>query len=580
MQSWRIKLVQLITTFVGLVVAARLFYWQILSKDKLQAIAEIQQTSTVEIPGSRGKILAADGYPLVANQPAYLLYAYLPQVEKSPKTISETLAPLLAPRPEDIDATPSAEVKEALEEETRLALEKKLSTTNLAWVPLHRQVTEVTKVNIEKLHLAGVGFEVGEMRLYPEASMAAQLVGFVGKDAGGAPKGYFGLEGYYDLELKGKPGLIRQEKDASGKPIVIGNYQDIESRDGRSLKTYLDRSLQLVIEKKLKDGLEKYQAASGEVLIMDPKTGGILAAASLPSFDPERYQKYDSTFYKLPSISNTYEPGSTFKVLVMAAALEENRLKPEDTCESPCAGPVKIGAYTIRTWNNEYNPGQTMTQILEHSDNVGMVYVAQKLGKDKFIDYIKKFGIGSPTNIDLEGETAPTLRDRWGDIDLATGAFGQGLAVTSIQMLSAVAAIANDGVRLEPHVVQAVIGEKEIPVPPVEVGRIVSKKTADTVTEMMVSAVKSGEARWTYMKGYNVAGKTGTAQIPISGHYDTDKTIASFVGFAPADDPKFAMLVKLREPQSSPWAAETAAPLWMGIARDLFYHFNLAPSQN
>jgi cell division protein FtsI/penicillin-binding protein 2 len=579
MDIWRFQFLRTIFSLVVIAIVGRLFYWQVLSADKLQAIAEIQQQSTIEIPSLRGRILSSDGFPLVSNEPSYLLYAYLPDIEGDRDKISDSLAPLIAEKPEDLGATASAELREQLVYSKYLDIKDSLMSDDLVWVPLKRQIDEKTKLSIDALELGGLGFESGQTRFYPEASMAAQLTGFVGSNAVGSQVGYFGLEGFYDLELRGKPGFIRQEKDASGKPIVIGNYQDVSGRDGRDLVTHIDRGLQLMIENALDEGMERYGAVAGEVIVMDPKTGGILALASLPTYEQGEYRKYDSVLYRLPSIADTYEPGSTFKALVVAAAIEEKVVEPETVCNEDCAGPVTIGKYTISTWNNEYNPGQTVTEILEHSDNVGMVHIAQEMGKDKFVEYIKKFGIGEATGIDLEEETIPTLRDKWGDIDLATGSFGQGLAVTSMQMIKAFGALANNGVMMQPKVVGEVLGEGAIEISPREVRRVISEETAKTITEMLVSAVDSGEAQWAKLRGYRVAGKTGTAQIAIAGHYDEEKTIASFIGFAPADDPKFVMLVKLKEPTSSPWASETAAPLWMSIAKEMLFHFGIPPKE-
>ena len=576
METWRFRLTSSLVWLMGLVVIGRLFYWQVLSADKLQAIAEVQHSSTIELPSQRGRILASDGFPLVGNEPSYLLYAYLPAFEANPNEVGEQLAPLLVGEPEDVGATPSGEVREEMIKTTYNQIKENLIQDDLAWVPIKRAVKEETKKSIEALKIGGLGFESGQSRYYPEASMAAQVTGFVGSDANGTQLGYFGLEGYYDLELKGKSGFIHQEKDALGRPIVVGNFQNIDSRDGRDLLTHIDRGIQYMVERMLKDALERYGAAAGEVMIMDPKTGGILALASLPSFEQKHFKRYEPSLYKLPSVADTYEPGSTFKALVVAAALNEGAIEPDQICQEECRGPVTIGKYTIRTWNNEYHEGQTVTEILEHSDNVGMVWVGQQLGKEKFEEYLDKFGMRERTGIDVEGETVPPTRDRWGDIDLATGSFGQGLAVTSVGMLRAFGAIANGGVLMEPHLVDKVIGDKEVEIKPKEIRRVIEEETAKTISEMLESAVSSGEAQWTQIKGYRVAGKTGTAQIPIAGHYDEEKTIASFVGFAPVDDPKFVMLVKLREPTSSPWAAETAAPLWMNIARELLEKFKVA----
>jgi cell division protein FtsI/penicillin-binding protein 2 len=402
----------------------------------------------------------------------------------------------------------------------------------------------------------------------------------VGKDTVGEAKGYFGLEGLYDLELRGRSGVVSQEKDASGKPILIGEYHELEAVNGRSLVLNLDRAVQKIVEDYLNKGLAKYKASKGEVIVMDPKSGKIIAMAAFPNYDPANYEEFDKNLFRNPCIAETYEPGSTFKVLVMAAAIDSGVVKPDTVCDI-CSGPVRIGSYTIGTWNDQYHPGIDMKGVIERSDNVGMVFVSQKLGKEKLLDYLTKFGIGKKTGIDLEEEQSPELRnsENWKDIDVATAAFGQGVAVTAMQMVRSVAAIANHGLLPTPQVVNRVIGESEIPLSINIPNRVISEKTAAAMTKIMVNAVDKGEAKWAKPKGYNIAGKTGTAQVPVSGHYDDEKTIASFVGFAPAENPLFVMLVKLREPQTSPWGSETAAPLWFSIAKELFLYYGVQPDR-
>lgn len=564
-------------------IIARLFYWQILAGENLHALAETQRQSTSIIPAIRGEILANDGFPLVSNQPAYLVFAYMPDLKTSVNELVATLVPLLKPTAMEIGATPSAKLEEELSKQTQQQLLEKLTQTNVSWIPLKRQITQSVHDQIKSLNIKGIGFDSSEIRAYPEASMAAQALGFVGSNGTGNPKGYFGIEGYYDLELTGKPGLVRQEKDVSGRPIVIGEYESVDSRPGRSLKTHLDRSLQLLIETELAKGIKQYEAVSGEVTLIDPFTGAILAMASYPSYDPAYYKLYPSQVYKIPSISDVFEPGSIFKPLVMAAAINEGVVTPTSLCDDTCNGPVTIGKYTIRTWNDQYIPNQTMTDVLRHSDNTGMIYAANRLGKDKFVKYLEAFGFGQPTGIDLESETIPSLRTKWGDIDLATGSFGQGIAVTSMQMLQAISAIANGGELVTPKIVDEVITQEErLPIKTERKRRVISKETAKAVTTMMVASANQGEAQWAFKDGsFQIAGKTGTAQIPIQGHYDTEKTIASFIGFAPAYNPRFVMLVKLTEPKTSPWASETAAPLWMTIARFIFSQYlNNQPTQS
>lgn len=580
MNTGRLRFIEISILLLLLVVIGRLFYWQVLANDTLAQLAESQRESITEIPASRGKILAADGFPLVGNQPAYTTFVYMPDFGDEPYQTAQKLAALLAPKPEDIGATPSAEIQASLVDATMASIAAKLTNPSSSWIPLSRLTLETNKQAVASLNIKGIGFDAFEVRHYPEASMAAHLLGFVGSDGSGKPKGYFGVEGKYNFELTGRPGYVRQEKDALGKPIVTGEYADIKGRDGRTLQTHIDRGLQFMVEQELKKGVEKYQATSGEAIIVDPKTGSVITMAIYPTFEPAKHRLYTTADYKNPSITDTYEPGSTFKTLIMAAGINESVISPDSRCDSTCDGPVQIGKYAIKTWNNEYNPGQTMTEVLERSDNTGMVFIARKLGKDKMLHYLDLFGITAPTNIDLEGEVTPRLRPKWGDIDIATASFGQGIALNTMQMLMAVSSLANEGKLMEPHVVAKVYdGGEPVDIAPKVVRQVVSKETAKTMAAMMQLSAQHGDAKWAVPRELEIAGKTGTAQIPIDGHYDKEKTIASFVGFAPASNPRFAMIVKLKEPQTSPWASETAAPLWFTMAKQIFQYYAI-PTQN
>lgn len=550
---------------MGIFVLARLFYWQAIDAEQLTAAAESQHWISFEIPAKRGRILAADSFPLAANEEAFLIFASLPDLKEKPEEIAAKLAPFLA--------SPSAQLK------TEEMIKERLKRGDLVWVPLKHRVPRETKEILEKLEIEGIGFEEEQKRSYPEGSIAAQLLGFVGADINGRDKGYFGLEGYYDLELRGHSGTLRREKDASGKPILVGEVKGEEEKDGRDLVTTIDRSVQFMIEEKLEKGLERYGAKSGSVLVMAPKTGAIIAMATRPKYDPAAFSEYDKELFPNPIVNFSYEPGSTFKVLVMAAALDEGVVKPETKCDR-CSGPRKIDKYTIETWNDEYPPTPSMIEIIQRSNNVGMVFVGEQLGIEKMVAYLEKFGVNRKTGVDLEDENAPPFRPKneWSQVDLATVSFGQGIAVTPLQMLRAVAALANQGELMRPFVVKKVLsGEEVVEIEPKAEGTVISPTTARVMTEIMVNAVDNGEAKWCKPEGFRIAGKTGTSQIPVSGHYDEEKTIASFVGFAPADNPQFAMLVTLREPTSSPWGSETAAPLWFDIARELFNHYGILP---
>lgn len=563
------KIVAFFFLIVFLALSVRLFFWQVIKGKDLSSQAREQYQTGRNIVAPRGNILAKDSTWLTARGEAWLVYASLPEIKGEPRKIADKLAPFFVEDLEDRENL-LAEVERIISLLTR---------KEIVWVPLKHKVDVETKKNIEALAIDGIGFEREEIRIYPEASSAAHLLGFVGKDSGGNDVGYFGLEGYYDPPLSGKPGFLARERDARGLPIAIGDSSEVVAIAGVDLLTHIDKTVQFVLDAKLKEGIERYGAKAGTAIVMDPKNGAILGMASYPSYDPAEYSDFGDEYFKNPAVSNSFEPGSIFKVLIMAAGLDSEVVEPETKCEI-CDGPLKVDKYFIKTWDEQYYPDSTMLDVIIHSDNIGMAYVGQKLGADKLYDYLDAFGIGKMTGIDLQGEISPKLREKgtWNIVDVSTTSFGQGVAITPIQMLRAVGAIANDGILVGPQVVDRILGESWGEDIKPEIGeRAISKETANEITAMMVEAAKNGEAKWTHLRGFKVAGKTGTAQIPIAGHYDEEKTIASFVGFAPVDDPDFVMLVTLREPESSPWASETAAPLWYTIAKELFVHFGIQP---
>jgi len=578
----RIKAVQIFIFVIAIMIVARLFYWQFIAKVQGNFESIISEDN---LPAARGEIYDSQDFPLVTNQEAFLIYGKPHDLKQSPKDIAQKIAPYLisekyatasAGLSEDEQKAKDAEIKTKEEE-----LTNRLATKTLFWVQLSRKITKDAKEKIQAMNIAGLGFEADQKRFYPESSMAAQLLGFVGSDKFGVDTGYYGLEGYWDRRLRGKSGRLGQETDPFGFPILVGKYRPIEPQKGASLYLTLDRSIQFMVERSLKQAVEKYGARDGTVIVADPKTGGILSMATYPTYNPAVWQEFDEKFYKNPAVADTFEPGSIFKIVVMSAALDVSAVEPITRCDV-CSGPRQIGGYEISTWNKKYYPNSTMTEIIQHSDNVGMTFVSEKLGIDKFYDYIKKFGFGQRTDIDLQEESTGYVREKkdWKVIDLATASFGQGIAVTPIQMVEAVLIIANKGKLLTLHLVDKIVdGQKEEKVKAQGERQVISPKTAAQMTEMMVNAVENGEARAFAPKGYRIAGKTGTAQIPVAGHYDPNKTIASFVGFAPADDPRFVMMVRFSEPSSSPFGSETAAPTFFGIAKELFNYYGIAPKR-
>lgn len=553
--------------FLFLLLCIRLFYWQVIKSEELSEEARMQYDWGKVINAPRGNILASDGSWLSASVIRYKLIADPSLVKGSVDEIAESLMNILNTGDDKIDSIKKGKIKNLL------------SNQKLRWVMLKSKLTDDTKAKIESLKYPFLNFELEYARYYPEASSAAHLLGFVGKDEDGTDVGYFGLEGEYDLALSGKAGYLKYEKNALGQPLLLRESREVSAVSGVSLKTHIDKTVQMIVDRELKNGIEKYGAESGNVIVLRPKDGAVLAMSSYPSYDPSRYWEYGNEYFINPNVSYAFEPGSIFKVLIMAAGIDAKVITPEIECEI-CDGPVAVDKYLIQTWDKKYHKNSTMTEVLMNSDNVGMVFVARKLGIDKMYEYLKKFGIGEKTGIDLQGEMSPGLKDKslWNIVDQATISFGQGIAVTPIQMIRAVSAIANGGKMMTPQVVDKLVNENwEKDIPPVEGEQVISKQTADKIAFMMAQSAKKGEAKWTYLRGFKVAGKTGTAQIPIEGHYDKEKTIASFIGFAPYDDPQFVMLVTLSKPSTSQWASETAAPLWYKIASQLFPYFKIQP---
>ncbi len=561
MIPWRASFLKcfLLLLFFGVVV--RLFYWQVVKADTLQAKAESEKTTTTKSIGQRGSILFSDGSILVASQ-----LSYLPFVDKKNTTNQDSLAKIVAPLLEVPEASISAKLSQ-----------------NLDWIPLAAPVSVQTKDTIEQLHLSGIGFDRQERRLYPEASMAANVLGFVGKDDAGKDKGYFGLEGYYNRELSGNEGFVTQETDVFGSPILTAQAQEALATRGNTLVLNIDRTIQFIAEQKLKLGVEKFHAKSGDIVIMDPNTGGILAMASYPTYEPATYYKADASSYPNPIVSDTYEPGSTFKTIVMASAIDAGAVKPDSVC--PCTDePRKISGSVIHNWDNTYRQNETMSDIVKNSDNNGMIYVGEQLGRDKLYEYLNNFGIGKSTNIDLEDEQVAQLRpkDKWYPIDYATATFGQGIAVTPIQLVRAEAAIANGGKLLEPHVVKKIITSTgEIDIKPKVIQQVITEETSKKMTQLLEYVVENSEAKRLYKPaGFWFAGKTGTAQVAIAGHYDSDSNVdASYIGFGPADNPKFVMLVRMKQPVGGEHGALTAEPVFYDVAKELFAYWGITPTQ-
>lgn len=558
-------------------ILARLFYWQIIKGPELLLAAEDQYQSFRQYLPSRGRIFTADGYSLVDNTTVYRLFAEPQVIQADPAELADQLSQIIL----EEELTPTEATDEAIVQQTKdsltLNLIEKLNSKR-QWIALDHKILEPTKQTIEQLGIHGLGFDPYEVRSYPEASMAAHVTGFVGKNEAGEDVGYFGVEGALDKELKGVTVSQTTLTDAKGLPLL---FSDLDSQQtaipGRDITLTIRRDIQFLLETELERGMRQYGAKSGEIIVVEPSTGKILGLATWPKYDQATFFEFDPELYKNPSLTDVYEPGSTFKTLTVSAGIDSGAITPDTPCPK-CSGPRKIAEFTIKTWNDVYHPNISMTEALAKSDNTAMIFIGELLGADTFVEYLNRFGIGQPLDIDLQEDTSTPFKDTWRFIDVATGSFGQGVVTNSLQLVRAVGAIANQGEMMHLQIIDSVYDPatgKSIQTPVISHGQVISAQSAATVTSMMIEAAEAGEAQWTASDTYTVAGKTGTSQVAEDGEYAEDKTIASFIGFAPPEEPRFVMLVKLNEPSSSPWAAETAAPLWYRVADKLFLLLNI-----
>ena len=544
---------------------------QILEYGRYKAMAQDQQVAKVTSEPERGLIYAYDRtasdfgvsevrankqfHPLAININKYDILV-IPHNVGDPEKTAQALCDKL----KDIDCG---------------KLTSDLKTNKLYLPPIAKRIEKDQAEAIKNLNLKGVMVVPNSIRQYPEGNMAAQILGFVNFDG----QGSYGIERYYNNELKGVPGVIYGVKDTHGRVIDVNDQA--KAQNGISLVLTIDSTVQFIIERELKSAIEKYGAEGGTIIVAEPKTGRIIAMASLPAYDPNKFNevpKDDQWKFVNPSVTYTWEPGSIFKPVVMAAAIDQGLVEP-DTKGDKCFGnSVEIDGYTIHNAEDKAHGCETMTQILENSDNVAMTWVAAKLDKELMGRYLGDFGFGNKTGIDVEAESKGKYLDpkQWRDVHRATIAFGQGISVTPIQMVEAYSAIANGGKLVKPHLLDRVIStsgeEKEIQT--TEVRQVVKKETADKVKEMLVSVVERGHGKAAQVEGFKVAGKTGTAQVvKDTGGYDENAHIGGFIGFAPADDPKFVMLVKLDKPTNVKFAESSAAPTFGTIAKWLLTNY-------
>jgi cell division protein FtsI/penicillin-binding protein 2 len=566
--TWRLWLVVAGLGLLTAVVVARLLHHQLvgwLTSSPLRAEGAGALPRGVMVD-RHGELLAADRFFYsVTADPFYL------KSDEERQTIADRLEQLLG--------LPTGETRRKLAEASKfhyVGLAKQVSLADGQKLIDFVQ-TDADENGISLLRY--VQLEPFPVRYYPQATLASQVMGFVKADGNGV----YGLEGYYNSFLDSRIGIGLLEKTQDNLSVLAPKVRRfVPSMSAKDLVLTLDIGVQWIIEDELQRALQQYQAVSGTIIVMDPHTGAILGLANSPAYDPNHYNKaQDFSRFINPAISLQYEPGSIFKVVTMAAALDTGIITP--TTMYTDSGSVTVGSRVIFNSNRVGYGLVSATEALARSLNVVTAQIAEQLGKEQFYRYIQRFGFGELSEIDLAGEVGGLIKapgnPDWSLSDLGTNSFGQGVAVTPIQMLNAVCVIANGGRLYRPYVVQARIEREQVLVTrPTLVRTVLQPHSAQLLTEMMVETVRSGNAA-AGVSGYTVAGKSGTAQIPGEGGYLQDATIVSFVGFAPADDPQFAVLIKLDrpDPNISQWATHTAAPVFGQVARRLFGYLNIPP---
>jgi cell division protein FtsI (penicillin-binding protein 3) len=449
--------------------------------------------------------------------------------------------------------------------------------TKKSFVWIKRLVEPNILAKIKGDDFTQLGFIEEPKRVYPNGTLSGQVLGFTNIDS----KGIEGIEFKYDELLTGKPGKISVKKDARGRKIMSTPYFLEPSKSGYDLVLTVDSQIQHIVEKELKEGVEIAKAERGMALLMNSETGAILAMASYPFFDPNSYKDFNSETRKNLPIWFSFEPGSTMKVFILASAMEENKVNPDTKfdCEN---GRRKVGPAIIR----DVHPYGVLTvaQILEKSSNICASKIGETLGRDNLYDRLRSFGFGIQTGIDLSGESSGmmTKSNRWGPVELATISFGQGIAVTSMQIAAALSAIANGGNLVKPYIVEQVIspdGREVTKNKPDVVSKVISYDTAENITEMMEKVVESGTGRKAAISGYKVAGKTGTAQVPNpnTGGYYGNRYMSSFIGFGPTDDPKVTLVVVVENPKNGSYGGTVAAPIFKGIVEKVLFYLGVPP---
>jgi len=535
-------------------VLGRLGWLQIVRHADLAALAERQYSRTVVLQAQRGPIVDRQGAALATSSPAESLFAQ-PRVMGDPVRVAARLAPLLG--------VPESEIHAQL-------------TGGRPFVWIRRKLPPATAAAVKALREPGLGLLPEPLRLYPNRELAAHVVGFEGVDGG-----LEGVERSFNETLAGTPGKAVVGRDALGREVVTEAVLQPPA-PGHGVMLTLDRTIQYLAERELDAAWRRTQAKAAMAVVLDPRTGDVLALAIRPTFNPNTFLDVPSRdHWRNRAVSDPFEPGSTFKVILAAAALEEGVVRPDDRIWAE-NGSITIARTTIHDWK-KYG-WLSFGEVLQYSSNVGSIKVGLALGRDRYYRYMTAFGFGAPTGVGLAGESRGLLREpqRWSALSLPTMSIGQEVSVTALQMVAAFGAIANGGVLMQPRLVRAVFdaaGRETRRFEPQPVRQVISPETARTLTRLMTQVVAAGTGHNAAIPGYEVAGKTGTAQKldPTTRRYSRNPGVLSFVGFAPADEPRLVMLVMLDEPRTEKWGSEAAAPIFAAIGAEVLRYLDVPP---
>jgi len=534
----------------------RLYNIQIVQNNKFKKIAQQEHLTSFSIKGERGNIYDRNLKKLALNVEVESLFA-IPSKIKNPREAAQKISSIL-----DL--------------KTKNILDKLSEKKSFVWIKRKLEDTEVKK--IKNLNLEGLYFLDESKRYYPKKYLASNLMGFVGIDN----QGLEGLEAFFDKDLKGLPGLVILERDALGGKVPLNIKEPTTYQDGHSIVLTIDEVIQYITEEALDKAFQKSKAKAGIAIVVEPKTGEILAMATRPSYDSNYFNKYSRDFWRNRAVTDAYEPGSTFKVVTIATALEEKVTKLSD--QFYCKGWIKYNGHIFH--DIHIHGSENLTEIVKNSCNVGVIQVGTRLDKKVFERSIRRFGFGALTEISLPGEVEGLVRSStdWSKISLASISIGQEISVTPIQLIMAISAVANRGTLMKPLIVKEILDSQQNRIKvfkPKPVRQVVSVNTTLTMTKILEEVVNAGTGTRAKLSGYRIAGKTGTAQkFDFStGKYSKDKYSSWFAGYVPAENPKISILVLLDEPKGSYYGGTVAAPVFKEIASKVLPYLSVPTNE-